>query len=176
VRQQSAQNIAVTAPPGWRTAGGRVVAADISGARAEVTIDVGSSSGVQQGNAVLAPGGLVGQILRVSANAATVRLVSDPQSTIGVRVSPSKEMGVVTGGGMGADLHLEVLNPAAEVDAADAVQTLGSTQRSGIPAEVPVGTVAAMDTEPAGSGRVGHVAPVTGMTTLDTVLVLTERR
>lgn len=175
-RRQAAEAISVTAPPGWATAAGRVVAAEISGSRAVVTIDAGSSAGIRPGNAVLAPGGLVGRIQQVSPGAATVQLVTDPQSTIGVRVLPSREMGVVTGRGMGQDLQLELLNPAARVTASDAVITLGSTSRDGIPPGLPIGTVVGLDTEPVGSGRAGDAAPVTGTTTLDMLVVLTERR
>lgn len=175
-RRPAVEAIAVTAPEGWATAAGRVVAADISGTRAVVTIDAGSSAGIRPGNAVLAPGGLVGRIQQVSPGAATVQLVTDPQSTIGVRVLPSREMGVVTGRGMGQDLRLELLNPAARAEPSNALITLGSTTREGVPPGLTVGSVTALDTDPAESGRSGEAAAVTGTTTLDMLVVLTERR
>lgn len=175
-RRQAAEVIAVAVPPGWASAAGRVVAADISSTRAVVTIDAGSSAGIRPGNAVLGPGGLIGRVRQVSPGSATVELVTDPQSTIGVRVLPSKEMGVVSGRGMGQGLRLELLNPAAAVAVSDDVITLGSTTPQGVPPGLPVGSVTALDTEPVGSGRAGDAAPVTGMSTLDTLVVLTERR
>lgn len=176
VRGQAAPGGQYTAAPGWRTAVGRVVAADIAGDRATVTVDVGTSGGVRAGNAVMAADGLVGEVERVSDNAATVLLVTDPQSTIGVRVLPSKEMGVVAGTSMGDDLRLDVLNPAAEISPGDQVVSLGSTQANGIPPDLPVGTISAVDTAEVGSGRAAGVRPVTGMTTLETLVVLTEKR
>jgi rod shape-determining protein MreC len=124
---------------------------------------------------VLAPGGLVGQVTMVSASAATVQLVTDPRSTIGARVLPSEEMGVVTGAGMGNALGLAILNPAADVAVGQQVVSLGSADEVGIPADLPLGTISAMNPAPA-SGRAAQVRPVTSMTSLDTVLVLTERR
>lgn len=174
-RQQAAAPIAAGVPSGWRTTPARVVAADIAGDRAVVTVDGGRRAGVQPGNAVLATGGLIGQVSRVSDNAATVLLVTDPQSTIGVRVAPSKEMGVVSGAAMGQDMQLGVLNPAAEISTGDLVVSLGSTQPAGVPPDLPVGTITAVDTTAVDSGRAGLVAPVAGMTTLETVLILTEK-
>jgi rod shape-determining protein MreC len=175
VRAQAVAPMAVNAPEGWATAIGRVVAADIAGDRASVTIDAGSDAGIQVGNAVLATGGLVGQVARVSADSALVLLVTDPSSAIGIRVLPSKEMGVAAGSGMGQDLEVAVLNPAAEIELADQVVSLGSPERNGIPADLPVGVVQALDTSPAASGRNAGVRPVTGMTSLETLLVLTEQ-
>ncbi len=174
-RSVAAAPIAAQAPPGWRTASGRVVAADIAGDRANVTIDVGRSSGIRTGNAVLAPGGLVGTIVRVAEDSASVMLVTDPQSTVGVRVKPSSEMGVATGAGMGRDLVLSILNPAAEAGTGDEVVTLGSTARAGVPPGLAVGSVTGLDTTAVDSGRSASAGPVTGMTTLDTLVVLTER-
>lgn len=174
-RTKAAAPIVAQAPAGWRTADGRVVAADIAGDRASVTLDIGRSSGVRVGNAVLAPGGLVGTVARVSEESATVLLVTDPQSTIGVRLEPSGEMGVATGAGMGQGLALAILNPAAALTVGDQVVSLGSTQRAGVPPGLAVGTVTGLDTAPVDSGRSAVAEPVAGMTTLSTLVVLTER-
>lgn len=175
-RALAARPVMAAIPPGWSSATGRVVAADIAGDRATVTIDVGAEQGVQVGNAVLAVGGLVGSVSQVAGGSATVLLVTDPESMVGVRVRPSGEMGVVTGSGMDRDLVLDILNPAAEVAPGDEVETLGSVQRAGIPADLPLGRIAQVDASPVESGRSATVAPVAGMTTLETLVVLTGRR
>ncbi len=166
----------ISAPAGWATATGRVVAADIAGDRAVVTIDIGRDEGVRRSNAVLAPGGLVGQITAVSGQSAVVLLVTDPGSEVGVRVLPSKEIGVASGQGMDADLRVDFLSPAAAASPDDALVTLGSTAADGIPPDLPIGTVTALDSAPVASGRVIGARPVAGMTSLETLLVLTERR
>lgn len=173
VRAQQAAPI--PAPAGWRTATGRVVAADIAGDRAVVTIDVGRDEGVTVGNAVLAVGGLVGEVSQVAQHSATVLLVTDPGSTVGIRVLPSKEIGVAHGAGMDTDLRVDLLSPAAAATVDDALVTLGSTERNGVPPDLPVGAVRQMDTSAPASGRSAAARPVAGMTSLETLLVLTER-
>jgi len=175
-RAQAARPVMASVPAGWTSTTGRVVAADIAGDRATVTIDVGAEQGVEVGNAVLAVGGLVGTISQVSGGSATVLLVTDPESMVGARVRPSGEMGVVTGSGMDRDLGRDILNPAAEVAPGDQVETLGSVQRSGIPAGLPLGRIAGVDPAPVESGRSATVTPVAGTTTLETLVVLTGRR
>lgn len=175
VRSAATAPIVAGAPKGWRSAPARVVAVDIAGDRASVTIDSGSSEGIRPGNAVLVTGGLVGRISEVFSDSATVTLVTDPSSTVGVRVLPSREMGVLAGVGMAEDLDLDVFNPAAPISTGQQVVSLGSTQRNGIPADLPVGTLTGVDTAPVASGRTADVRPVAGMTSLDTLLVLTEQ-
>ena len=173
---RAAQAAEISAPAGWATVSGRVVAADIAGDRAIVTIDVGADDGVRKGNAVLAVGGLVGKVRASSPHAATVALVTDPGSEIGVRILPSKEIGVSRGQGMDVDLRVDFLSPAASAAIGDGLVTLGSTTPNGIPPDLPIGTVTALDTIAAPSGRVVTARPVAGMTSLETLLVLTEKR
>jgi rod shape-determining protein MreC len=166
----------IPVPAGWTGVPARVVAADIAGDRAAVTIDAGSRQGLAVGNAVLVTGGVVGQVRQVSAGAATVLLVTDPASVLGVRVLPSKEMGVATGQGTDADVQVDLLSPAAAVVPGDSIVTLGSDAEAGMPPGLPLGRITAVDVAPSASGRTATARPVTGMTTLETVLVLTERR
>jgi cell shape-determining protein MreC len=166
----------IPAPAGWAGTPARVVAADIAGDRAAVTIDAGSGQGIAVGNAVLAAGGVVGQVTQVSGSAATVLLVTDPASAVGVRVLPSKEMGVATGEGRDTALRVDLLSPAAAAAVGDSVVTLGSDDEAGLPPGLPVGRIAAVDVAVTASGRTATLRPVTGMTTLETVLVLTGRR
>jgi rod shape-determining protein MreC len=172
---RSAAAARIEAPKGWRSVPVRVVAVDIAGDRATVTVDAGAAQGVREDHAVLAVGGLVGRTSEVFEDTARVILVTDPQSTLGVRALPSREMGVLTGAGMANRLDLDVFNPAAPVAAGQQIVTLGSTERDGVPPDLPVGTVARVDPQPAASGRRAEVRPVVGMTSLDTLLVLTDK-
>jgi rod shape-determining protein MreC len=172
---RAAEVAQVPAPVGWSGTPARVVAADIAGDRAAVTIDAGSRQGVAVGNAVLVTGGVIGQVSQVSSGAATVLLVTDPASAIGVRVLPSKEMGVATGQGTDADVRVDLLSPAASVGPGDRVITLGSDSEAGMPPGLPLGRISAVDVAPTASGRTAAARPVAGMTTLETVLVLTEQ-
>lgn len=173
---RAAKTADIPVPPGWRGVPARIVAADITGDRAAVTLDAGSAQDVGVGDPVLVAAGVVGQVVEVAPRSATVLLVTDPGSSLGVRVLPSKEMGVATGQGMGADLRVDLLSPAAPVAAGDPVVTLGSGASQSLPAGLPLARITAVDTETTPSGRVAAAGPVTGMTTLETVLVLVERR
>ncbi len=174
VRAEATADVPV--PDGWLGAPGRVIAADIAGDRAVVTVDVGSAAGVEVGDAVLVRNGVIGEVSGVSGGSAQVLLVTDPASTLGVRVLPSKEMGVLTGQGMDAPLRVDLLSPAAAAQAGDTLVTLGSDSAQGLPPGLPLAKVTAVDTAPAPSGRTATAEPVTGMTTLETVVVLTGRR
>lgn len=51
-----------------------------------VTIDKGTSAGIAVGQPVVAPGGLVGDIIQASSHTATVDLITDPNFVVGLRL------------------------------------------------------------------------------------------
>ena len=67
-----------------------------------VTIDLGSDDGVQSGMTIMGATGVVGQVTRTTANTATVRMLTDPNSGAAVMIQSSRENGIVRGtaGGM----------------------------------------------------------------------------
>lgn len=67
---------------------------------ATVSISKGRDSGILVGMPVVANGGLVGQIISTSANGATVRLISDTKSLVGVTFKSGATTLVVTGRGV----------------------------------------------------------------------------
>ncbi len=62
-------------------------------------IDKGSESGIARGMPVVSGGSLVGRIVRVTSSRSTVRLLSDPSLSVGVRLSRTGDLGVATGNG-----------------------------------------------------------------------------
>lgn len=174
VRAQATADVPV--PAGWAGVPARVIAADIAGDRAVVTVDAGAGSGVDVGDAVLVRNGVIGEVSAVAGDSARILLVTDPASALGVRVLPSKEMGVLTGQGMDTPLRVDLLSPAARAEIGDTLVTLGSDSAHGLPPGLPLATVTALDTEPAPSGRTAAAEPVTGMTTLETVVILAGRK
>ena len=120
-----------------------MVAADIAGDRASVTIDAGSDDGIQVGNAVLTTG--FGRPGRTGICGFGHGPAGDRPEQHGRHQSAAEQGdGVATGSGIGQDLEVAVLNPAAEIELADQVVSLGSPQRNGIPADLPVGVVQAL--------------------------------
>ncbi len=75
----------------------RVIGHDASGLSHTITIDQGTAAGVAKGAAVLAPGGLVGQVFLASPHAARVLLVTDHNSGVDAVVQRTRGRGIVEG-------------------------------------------------------------------------------
>lgn len=110
-----------------------------------VIIDKGSTSGFEVGMPVCSSGGVIGQIIEVSANTSTVRLITDDQSGISAMIQGSRAQGVLQGQADGT-LRLEYVVSDAEVATGDIVITsgIGGT----FPKGLPLGTVASIDRAP----------------------------
>jgi rod shape-determining protein MreC len=94
-----------------------------------VTIDAGSKAGLRPDLTVLNADGLVGRVLRVTSQTATVLLIVDPDSVVGGRVGTSMDVGFVHGRGvLGRDgrLDLELADGHAVPAPGDNVVTWGS--------------------------------------------------
>jgi rod shape-determining protein MreC len=89
-----------------------------------VIIDKGANAGFEVGMPVCSSGGVIGQIIEVSATTSTVRLVSDEQSGISAMVQGSRAQGMLRGQADGT-LRLEYVVSDAEVSAGDIIITSG---------------------------------------------------
>ncbi len=150
----------------------RVVAADPGLGSAAVTIDVGSADGVVVDSPVLVAGGLVGRVVTTAPTTATVLLVTDPGSSVAVRVGADSALAQGTG-----DRHsvtLGYLDPLVPVEVGQKVVTQGSDDDWPYPAGLPVGTVRAISGDLGDLDRVVTVEPAAGMSSLDQVIVLTR--
>lgn len=110
-----------------------------------VIIDKGSASGFEVGMPVCSSGGVIGQIIEVSANTSAVRLITDDQSGVSAMIQGSRAQGVLQGQADGT-LRLEYVVSDAEVATGDIVITsgIGGT----FPKGLPLGTVASIDRAP----------------------------
>ncbi|MEW6301050.1 MAG: rod shape-determining protein MreC [Thermodesulfobacteriota bacterium] len=103
-----------------------------------VVLDKGERHGITKGMAVLAPEGVVGQVVSVSAHAARVLLISDPNSGVDALVQRSRVRGIATGTIDGGCI-LKYVQRGDDVEAGDTVITSGL---DGIfPKGQPIGTV-----------------------------------
>ena len=124
-------------PEGIDTVTARVFAAGPSDFDLIRRIDSGTDDGVVEGMAVVDESGLIGRIVQpVNANSATVRLIQDPLSRVGVIALATGEVGWVTGQGDGP-LLLEMSQASEELQAGDLLVTGGGRY----PPDVPVGVV-----------------------------------
>src|SRR5262249_29935007 len=104
-----------------------------------VVLDKGEANGVKKGMAVLASEGVVGQVITVSAHAARVMLVSDPNSGIDVLVQRSRVQGIAAGSIENVCI-LKYIQRGSDIAVGDTVMTSGL---DGIfPKGQPVGMVA----------------------------------
>jgi len=124
------------------TVAARVVVGPASSFDLTIQIDRGRNAGVASGMPVAAGAGLVGRVVDVSRSRATVLLITDPKSSVGVRLAGSGDVAVAGGRGSRSNLRLDYVDPASKVDKGEAVVTSG-LQQSAFPSGIPVGRVVA---------------------------------
>jgi rod shape-determining protein MreC len=139
-----------------------------------VTIDAGSSSGVQADMTVVAAQGLVGRVLRVTSTTATVLLIVDGDSVVGGRVGSTMKVGFVRGGGDLADgpLDLQLADQTATPSAGDTVVTWGSDKDAPYVSGVPIGQVTSVYSSVRDSSKTAEVKPYVDFGALDLVGVV----
>jgi rod shape-determining protein MreC len=102
----------------------------------------GSLAGLAPGQPVLAPGGLIGRLSSVTPSTATVTLLTDPTSRVGVWVPRTQSQGLLTGIGTSRPL-LRFIDKDPQVRPGDLVTT--SPASTLLPANLPVGVIRAVD-------------------------------
>lgn len=127
------------------TATARVIQEPSNAFAHEIVIDKGSSSGIEIGMPVVTHLGLAGRIVEVEPNRSWVRLITDPEFNVGVRLVDNQRFGVSSGQGPNRDLRIDTgIEPDEEDgDIADGalLETSGIDNRSPFPALIPVARV-----------------------------------
>ena len=109
-----------------------------------ITIDQGSSAGIQKDMSVISANGLVGLVKNVTSNTAIVQLISDPSFKVGVRIASSQSVGVLQGEGSNT-FSVQLLDPAGTIKVGDNLLTNGSDNNHPFVPGVPVGQVTWVD-------------------------------
>ena len=146
---------------------------DLGSANFEQSVEVnrGTSSGVAVGEPVVTAGGLVGRVTAVSSRLATVTLIDDPSSVVGVRVVRSGVLGATAGEGEGNSLRLDDVNTGSKIRPGDHLVTSGLSLED-YPAGLPVGQVTSVYA-PAGALQLDvSVKPFANLVNLELVRVL----
>ncbi len=157
----------LVAPEELATVPARIIASGPSAFDNVRYIDKGSKDGIVVGQAVIDEDGLIGRVVLVSANAARVRLITDPVVSVGVRVLSTNETGIVSGRGDGP-LRLEMFRAEEAVYEGDRVVTDGSR----FPPGIPVGTVHRTADAEVGFVLRGEVDPAARLSEIDYVKVI----
>ena len=122
------------------TVAARVVADAASNFDLTVEVDRGRAAGVGTGMPVVTAAGLVGRVVEVSERRATVRLVTDPQSDVGVRLASSGDLALVKGRGAGRSFAVDLVGPQVPVTPGEVLVTSG-LQTAAYPPGLVVATV-----------------------------------
>ena len=109
-----------------------------------VTLDHGTADGVEAGAAVVTGDGLAGRVLVTEAHSATVLLLCDARSAVGVRIGDSGDLALARGtGDCDGRVTVSRLRTDPTLAAGTVVTTTGSVADGPFPPRLPVGTVAA---------------------------------
>ncbi|HZV76008.1 MAG TPA: rod shape-determining protein MreC [Conexibacter sp.] len=145
--------------------------------RDTLQVDAGSGDGVRVGDPVIAGGGLVGHISFVASNSSFVTLVTDPSSSVSVRVlNTAGDFGLLKPSvGDPLDLLVQLLPRRAQISPDDIVVTAGSRSsrlESLYPPNIPIGRVTKADPQELATDQQIHVAPIADLRHLDFVQIL----
>ncbi|MDQ4096589.1 MAG: rod shape-determining protein MreC, partial [Actinomycetota bacterium] len=153
------------------TVAARVTATSPSNFQNTVVIDRGSDRGVAVGMPVVTGAGLLGRVLEVSRARATVQVVADRSSNVGVRLTGSGEIGVASGMGDREPLKVDFVAAGTKLTRGEAVVTSG-LPGSAFPPEIPVGRVKDFHTPPGAIQQEITVEPAVDLQRLEFVKVL----
>jgi len=146
----------------------QVIAKESSPSSRTVTINKGADDGVQKDMAVIAPIGIVGRVQAVLSGTAKIILLTDPGSTLAVRVQRNREEGLLEGKII--TCALKYVSYYADIQEGDLLVTSGL---DGIyPKGLPVATVTKVTRHEASAFQTVIAEPAVRFSRLEEVLVL----
>lgn len=156
-----------------------VIAQDPSGFKRALAIDRGSKDGLDEGMVVLSKSGsLVGVVSLVYEEFAWLRLISDPNNAVNIAVLTGGEEGSeargVAVGDLRSRLSLEMLPTEAQIQEGDLVITSGLG--GNYPRTLLLGSVTSVEEKPQALAKRATMEPAADLSSLDTVLIITNFR
>jgi len=148
----------------------QVTAQDISSFASTITIDKGRTSGVAIGDAVVGPGGLVGQVTEAFHGAAQVRLLTDGKFTVGVSFG-KHEVATLAGVQAGRTLQAEDLSSTTPVTVGELMYTSGLAGAQ-FPPGIPVARVTSVHSVVGAADKQVTAKPLAALSGLGYVEVL----
>ncbi|MFL5908467.1 MAG: rod shape-determining protein MreC [Solirubrobacterales bacterium] len=143
-----------------------------------VTIDKGTGDGIRVDDPVVAAQGLAGKITQTTPNTSQVTLITDADSAVTARVTPSGATGVVEPNvGNPRDLQLDYLERGTQIGEGQMVVTAGfSTGDLGsiFPPGIPIGKITNASVEEQQAYQRVHLTPFADLRDMDFVKVLTH--
>ena len=152
-----------------RYRGAAVIGRDPSPFLHYVIINRGSNDGIRRGMPVVTNQGLVGRIDAVIADAARVQLVTDPASTVNIRLQ-NAEVEASLSGSVTGDVALDLIPQDTNIQPGDLVLTSGLG--GGYPPDLIVGQVVNVRTRDFDLFQQATVQPVVDFNRLQIVLII----
>ena len=153
--------------------GAAVIGRDPSPFLHYIIINRGSNDGILRGMPVVTNQGLIGRVDAVIADAARVQLITDPGSTVNIRLQNADADAVLVGSVTG-DLTLEMISQDVSVEVGDVVLTSGLG--GGYPPDLIIGQVLNVRKRDYELFQQANIQPVVAFTRLEIVLVITNFR
>jgi rod shape-determining protein MreC len=163
----------------YHPVGANVIVRDPSLWFQQVEVDAGSDDGVEQGDPVLADGGLVGDVTTVDASVSIVTLITDASYAAAAQVNDTAgDQGILAPSvGNPNQLLLQDLPGRAQIAQGDQVVTTGfksGSLTSLYPPGLPIGTVGTVNPNQLFNNNEVPVSPTADLRHFDSVQILTR--
>jgi rod shape-determining protein MreC len=153
---------------GLQTVAAEVIAGPATLEFRDMTIDKGSSDGLQGDMAVISPTGVVGRVILTSPRASRVQMLIDRNAAAGAMIERTRAQGIVVG--QGEALRMEYVPGTADVKQGDLIVTSGIDKI--YPKGFVIGTVDVINRGP-GTYHDITLRPAVDFSRLEEVLVVT---
>jgi rod shape-determining protein MreC len=148
-----------------------VIGGDPSSWFKSITLNKGERDGIRKGMAVIAPEGVVGQILKTAPYHSTVLLITDYNSAVDAIVQRTRAKTIVEGRGENR-CQLKYLQRSEDVVVGDVVVTSGLG--GSFPKGLTVGEIRKVEKKEHGIFQYAELIPSVDLTKLEEVLVIPE--
>jgi rod shape-determining protein MreC len=138
-----------------------------------ILVQGGSDDGISHGMPVVTEQGLVGRITEVRASRSRVQLLTDPSSSINVRMQESRADGVLLAQ-LNGDLVVDLIDQEAELQVGELVLTSGLG--GGFPADIPIGQIVSIRKRDFELFQTAVIQPFVVPEDLEIVLIITNFR
>ena len=139
--------------------------------QSRIIINAGKSDGVLEGMAVVNERGLVGIVVLASSNSSQVRLLNDPQSSIGARILSSRKLGLVEGS-PDKKIYLNYIEQNEDIFKGDVLITTEFGEN--MPAEILIGRIKKIGVSSNTPYKLIEIEPFADYKRLEYALVIKE--
>ena len=159
--------------PDYRYIAASVIGRDPSPFVKYVIVNRGSDSGLRRGMPVVTQQGLVGRVAAVTAGAARVQLITDPASSVNIRLEPSRAEAVLLGS-LTDELSIDMIPQSASVQVGDLVLTSGLG--GNYPTDFLIGQITSVRRRETDLFQEAVIQPVVDFTQLEIILIIVNFR